>query len=471
MRITTGMISSQYNKSLNLAFDRLNKAGIASTDFRQFEKPSDNPFLAGQAFQVRRQLDLNENYSSNIENLNGMISSADTAVQKIVNVFSNANNQSALEGINGATPQSARNTLADNLISMRDSLVSTMNAQYSNRYLFSGAGGEGEAPFTLDGSGNLLYRGINVDTGENTNGASTTVSYNYTDGGGKTTQKSMQIDFGTGIYDKLNGYTVSITSGGGSNAVSVDAGAKTISITTQTGATKQDLQDLLQGAGGDTTFSSALSAAGVTGITSDDLSKISIGNLDETGGDAVQTSTSSTKITNMVDLDELAGETSYVDIGLGIKTDANGNVVDQSAFNAALPGISYLGYGMVTKDGTSVPKNAYSLMTKMAATLKDSSLTGEQLMDTMKPYMDSFTDTQDTLFKANSELGNKETLLKSTSNYITNVNLNLQTRDESVESVDPATAFSNLAWEKFSYQAALQVSSSILQPTLLDFMK
>ncbi|MVB09726.1 hypothetical protein CAFE_03910 [Caprobacter fermentans] len=467
MRITSGMISNQYTKNLNLAFDRLNKAGVTSSDFRQFETPSDNPFLAGQAFQVRRQLSLNENYSSNIENLNGLISSADTAVQKIVNVFSNANDQSALKGINGATPQSARNSLADDILSLRDSLVSTMNAQYSNRYLFSGAGGEGEAPFTLDGSGNLLYRGINVDTGENTNGASSTVSYNYTDGDGKTTQKSMQINFGASLKDKLNGYTVQISNG--AKSVSVDPAGKTITIS---GTTKQDLQDELQS--GD--FVSALSAAStsdsnLSGITADDVKQINISNLDENGGDAVQASTSSTKITNMVDLDELAGETSYVDIGLGLKTDANGNVVDQSAFNAALPGINYLGYGMVTKDGTSVPKNAYSLMTKMAATLKDESLTGEQLMDAMQPYMDSFSDTQDNVYKANSELGNKETLLKSTSNYISNVNLNLQARDESVENVDPATAFSNLAWEKFSYQAALQVCSSILQPTLLDFMK
>lgn len=468
MRITSGMISRQYNSNLNQATYQLNKAATTAYDYRAFEKPSENPFLAGQTFQVRRQLNLNEDYSSNISSLKGEVSSATSTLDTVYGILTNAKT-SVLAGITGSTNQDGRDKYAEKLETMQKAILSDMNAEYGNRYLFSGAGGYGEAPFSVDSSGNLLYRGINVDTGENTNGASATVSYNYTDAGGTVTAKTMQVNFGTGIGDKLNGYSISITSGGASDGIVVDPSAQTISVTMHTGATKQDLQDLLQGAGGDTTFSDALGLAGIAGITSDDLSKITISNIGETGGDKVQSSTSSTKATNFVNLDDLAKETSYVDIGLGMKTDANGNVVDQSAFNAAMPGIGFLGYG--TEDGTGVSNNAYSLLGQMADILRDGSVSGEDLMNKLEPYTDAFNDAMDGFSSEKAKLGTNATFLDSTSTFITNVNLNLTQKDEDVEYVDTTDAITNYSMQIFCYQAALQVGSSILQPTLLDFMK
>jgi flagellar hook-associated protein 3 len=459
------MISRQYNSNLNRTTAQLNKAATTAYDNRAFEKPSEDPFLAGQTFQVRRQLALNENYTSNIENVKGAVSSAETAVQTVANVLSNAYSSSVLRGINGTSNQSDRNTIADQLQTMQRAIVSDMNAEYGNRYLFSGAGGGGQAPFSVDESGNLLYRGINVDTGENTNGASTTVSYNYKDAAGVTTAKSMQINFGSGIGDKLNGYTVSITAGGAGNSAAVDTTAKTISVTMKTDATKQDLQDYLQSG----TFQSSLSSID-SSITADDVKEITISGMEETGADALQSSTSSTQITDMVDLDTLAGETSYVDVGLGMKTDENGKVIDQSAYNVAMPGINFLGYGTTTQDGETIPKNVYSLLGDMADILKDDSLSGEALMDKIRPYMDNFSNSQDELTAQQSQLGTNVNFLDSTTTYITNVNLNLTTRDESVEFVDSSDAITNYSMQLFSYQAALQVGSKILQPTLLDFM-
>ncbi len=51
-----------------------------------------------------------------------------------------------------------------------------------------------------------------------------------------------------------------------------------------------------------------------------------------------------------------------MDIGLGFKEDENGNLLDSSGFNAALPGISFLGYG-VDEDGD--PKNIYSIVQRL----------------------------------------------------------------------------------------------------------
>ena len=483
MRITSGMMSSQYSQNLNRATYDLNRAATTAYDFRAFEKPSENPFLAAQTFQIRRQLALNENYSSNIENLKGAASSAQSTLQIVGNILANASDNSALKdllaGITGTSNQSDRNSIADTLLTMRDAIVSDMNAQYGNRYLFSGAGGYGVAPFSVDSNGNLLYRGINVDTGINTNGASVTVNYAY-----NGTDKTMQINFGAGIGAKLGGfqdggaevtgYQVSIATGQADNTVVLDTETNTISIGLKAGATKQDLQNLLQGVNADgtedSTFSDALSAAGIS-VSADDLSQITISNIDETGGDAVQAGSSSNAITNKVDLDALAHETTYVDIGLGMKTDADGNVVDQSAYNAAMPGISFLGYGMTTEEGVSVPKNVYSLLGDMADILKNDSLVGEGLMDAMKPYMDSFSSSADELSSSLAKLGTNVNFLDSTNEFIDNVSLSLNTKDENVEFVDSADAITNYTMQQFSYTAALQIGTNILQSTLLDFMK
>lgn len=567
MRITSGMISSQYTNDLNQATYQLNKAATTAYDYRSFEKPSENPFLAGQTFQVRRQLALNEDYSSNIESVEGAASSAESTLSTVYSVLTNAKT-SVLAGITSTSSQSDRDTYAQELESMQEEIISDMNAQYGNRYLFSGAGGYGNAPFSVDSNGNLLYRGINVDTGENTNGASATVSYDYTDADNATTTKSMQVNFGTGIYDKLNGYDLSLSVAGSSNSVSVSG--STISITMANGSTKQDFQDYLQSG----TFQSALSSID-SNITADDVKQITISGLDEPGvgddaisesgtvssavsggfsafsyndadnisgtlrinfsgasssyegytvslgtgastdtvsvdndnktitvrlqdgatrsdlqsllqsqvdggidvtldaGDAIYETkaSASTGITNIVSLDDLASEASYVDIGLGMKTDADGNVVDQSAYNAAMPGINALGYGTTTEDSTTVPKNVYSLLGKMADLLQDSSLSSADLSDALEPYTDAFNDAMDDFSAQQTKLGMDVSFLESTDTHITNVNTSLTEKDEDVEYVDTTDAITNYSMQMFCYQAALQVGSNILQPTLLDFMK
>jgi flagellar hook-associated protein 3 FlgL len=572
MRITTRMISNQYSSNLNKVTNQLNKSATTAYDFRAFEKPSENPFLAGQTFQVRRQMALNDNYASNIENLTGAASSADSILQNVSQILTKANSSEVLQGINGTSNQSDRDVIADQLLAMRDSIIADMNAQYGNRYLFAGAGGSKDAPFSVDSDGNLLYRGINVDTGENINGASTTITYNYTDTDGNTIEKSMQINFGAGISDKLNGYTVSIVANQSANNITIDTTSQTITIEMQTGSTKQNLQDLLRG----NSFKTELDTASTTDtnlkdITLDDLSQITISGIDEPGikdevigaaaagvtdgtasipyindnGDSktlsidfskasssyngytiylstgpISTSVSvdkdartitislpdgatqsdlqsllqtnvdgnitvamdstdqiyenstanSPQITNIVNLDDLANETAYVDIGLGMKTDDNGNVIDQSAFDSSMPGINFLGYGTTTIDGVDVPKNICSLLTDMADILKDNTLSSEALVEKIKPYMESFRESQEEFTAQLAHVGTNVNFLESIDSYLTNVDLNLTKRDESVEFVDAADAITNYSMQMFTYQATLQVGSNILQPTLLDFM-
>ena len=543
MRITMGMISDQYKTRLNQAMLALDKANTTVTDYRSFEKPSDDPFAAAQTFQVRRESEQNKNYQSNLSSVQDALKTAESTVKLVSNVVTNANSTEVLGAVNGTMTEDTRSAIVANLKTMRESIVSDMNAQFSEQYLFGGTG-TGTAPFSVDDNGNLLYRGINVDTGVNPNGASTTVTNN----------SSTQIDFGPANASALKGYSVVVKTGV-SDGVAVSD--KTITVSLTANSTKQDLQDVLQVStnwSGDTLptgtdvsqitvsdtltdaatvskggLSTQISDDGAASVTNNSSTQISFGKdnaglfndysiavqtgasdsvavsdhtitvtLDSTNvtkghlqdvlqdshnwsGDALPTGTnvsqitvagntddaatagSSPAITNVVSLDDLANETNYVDLGFGLQFDADGNIVPQSAYNASLPGIQFVGYG---ENDDGIPNNIYSLMGKIADLLDSDNVS----MDVLQPYLDSFDEAASNLTTQLTNIGSKETFLTSTKTHLDDTSKNLITKDNDVEYVDVKDAIIDWMTQQFCYQACLQMGTKVLQPTLMDFL-
>jgi flagellin-like hook-associated protein FlgL len=153
-----------------------------------------------------------------------------------------------------------------------------------------------------------------------------------------------------------------------------------------------------------------------------------------------------------------------VDLGFGLQFDGDGNIVPQSAYNTSLPGISIIGYGM-NDDGT--PKNVYSLMGKIADLLDSDNVS----MDTIQPYLDSFRQTESNITTQISDIGAKEKFLTSTQTHLKDTSGNLTEKDNDVEFVEPSDAIMDWMTQQFCYQAALQMGTNILQPTLMDFLK
>lgn len=444
MRITMGMISSQYKTRLNQSLQALSNANLRASNFRSFNQPSDDPFAAAQTYQVRRDTERNENYQSNLSNVQSSLKSAESTVRLVSNVVSNANSTDVLGAVNGTMTKDTRSAIVEKMRSMRDSILSDMNAKYSDQYLFGGAGA-GTAPFSLDSSGNLLYRGVNVDTGVNTNGASAKIS----DGTSAT-----QINFGKENGGKLDNYTINIQTGA-SDGVSVSGTAITVTLNNGGGnvtPTKEQLQNALQNAG------STLSDLGI------DPAKITVsGDLKDAA--TVSKTDEKAAITDKVNLDDLANEKVYVDLGFGLQFDGEGNILSQSAYNTALPGITFLGYG--TDETTGIPNNVYSLMNKLADLLDSDNVS----MDTLQPYLDAFSSAENNLTTQISQIGAKETFLTSTQTHLEDVSSNLLSKDNDVEFLNPANAIMDWMNQQFCYQACLQMGTNILQPTLMDFLK
>lgn len=177
----------------------------------------------------------------------------------------------------------------------------------------------------------------------------------------------------------------------------------------------------------------------------------------------------------------LINEHAYIDLGFGLEitqvAGAGGAMTDQvtssSAFDAALPGAKIIGYGTTEvelEDGSkvTVSKNLVNLAGQLAKELKNPDF---ELTDEYRAKWEQFEDTANDLRDEVSILGTKTQLLKSTLERLENEKLNIETQFDSTVNIEPAEAIMNYSWANYAYNSALKVGTSIITPSLLDFIR
>ena len=171
-------------------------------------------------------------------------------------------------------------------------------------------------------------------------------------------------------------------------------------------------------------------------------------------------------------LQYLAQETEFVDIGFGFQEDPiTGKLIETSAFNAALNGINFIGYGL-DEDGD--PKNIYSLVQKMreiANSVDSGTDWGNAVYDqfhglvgkfekAVSQYQTEFVNLDASTGKLS---GQKELLVDNFDN--------LQEQYSDIEDVDMVDAITSFIWAEYCYNAALKVGNSILSESLMDYLR
>ena len=171
-------------------------------------------------------------------------------------------------------------------------------------------------------------------------------------------------------------------------------------------------------------------------------------------------------------LNYLAHETQFVDIGFGFQEDpVTGKLIETSAFNIALNGINFLGYGL-DEDGD--PRNIYSLVQRMKE-IAESVTSGtdwdtetydkfyglvQKFEDAVSNYQTEFVN----LDASTSKLTGQQELLVD--NFDT-----LQEQYSDIEDVDMVDAITSFIWAEYCYNAALKVGNSILSESLMDYLR
>lgn len=167
---------------------------------------------------------------------------------------------------------------------------------------------------------------------------------------------------------------------------------------------------------------------------------------------------------NQAAFDKMAKETAYIDLGFGLTFDGTDTIVPSSAFDSALPGISVVGYGKEA-DGTS--KNIIVLMGQMADEAEKPTFNKDEYSKLWTKFKEESKSVQN----AYTKLGTKTQLLDSTKNRLEAQKLAITEQYDAAININPAEAITNYSWATYAYNTALKVGTSILSPSLLDFMK
>jgi flagellar hook-associated protein 3 FlgL len=166
----------------------------------------------------------------------------------------------------------------------------------------------------------------------------------------------------------------------------------------------------------------------------------------------------------------LTKDSRYIDIGLNLSFDpATGNTgsVDKSTvFCYSVPGINITGYGTTEIDGKKVSDNLYNLLGEIVTELESDN----HSHDNLNSLFGHFTSVSSNILSNITGIGSKTSYLEFMTERIETRTLNLQESQLNTEGADPVKSIIHFKSQEMAYNAALQMGTRIIQPSIFDFM-
>lgn len=161
----------------------------------------------------------------------------------------------------------------------------------------------------------------------------------------------------------------------------------------------------------------------------------------------------------------------YVDIGLGFQEVDVGEIIPSSAYDSALNGLDFLGYG---EDAAGNPNNIVSIMWQMGEIFEgydiDTQTWNKGTREDAQALMKKLEDAADNLNEQYTKLDADTKYLYTNLDRLTTTKDNLNEQIVNVEDVDKAQAIMDLVWAQQAYNAALKIGTNIIPQSLLDYM-
>ena len=421
IRATTNGVMKSYRRNLNSSALTLNKArDTVLNNGRYFTSYAEDPGAASQAFKLRRSFVRTNSQLSTSDTIIRKFTSAWTSMGTVINCVDNVTDNSAfaavLRGDNDPTA-GGRAALGRQLKELSESIVQTMNGKYGDTFVFAGADGL-NVPFSWGEDGELLYRGIPVDT---------EVPNVLEDAGGNK------------ITDANGDYIIS----------------KNLETVTQADYNADPAA-----------YNVLMQADGTTPIEDKDGNYI----IDDGNVETISVADYNKAVENLEKLDYLAREKNFADIGLGLQEDDSGKLIEASAYNAAISGIDFLGYG-VDEDGD--PKNVASIVKRMGEILTNCDQDGKFVGGEREEYerlLNKLGTVGGDLHEKHVELDARTTFLNNNHAQLIINSDTLNEQINGIERMDLAEAITSFSWAQYCYNAALKVGNSILSQSLIDYM-
>lgn len=459
-RITTNGMFRNYRTNLYKNNNKLQNAMIGVQTERKFNTYAEDPAAASKAWRLRRSYWLNEDQIDNTNHVISKFESASQAMHAIVDGDA-GNGEYGLNGIlasiEGLTDSagSARTALGKELIQTAENMVSVMNGKYGEDFVFAGADGA-NVPFSWSADGKLLYRNVRVDLEE---------------------PRSLE-EFGL-TKDVMDQYGLtSIAQGEDYDSTKTNLEAAHL----EKPLTPEEFEAEKANGTQSGTYVDYKTAY-MNRNRDDAANNVKVSSFEEAQGIYSKLSTykaysSAYSERNGVSyeagsmdypkLDKMAAETTYVDIGLGMQEDEDGNLIAGSAFNSAVSGLKFLGYG---KD-----KNLASIVRELGDIYSRADPETGAYENGTKDE-DRANELLDALHAAIQSAQDQHIQLESDAKYL-NTNLaqlkvnkdQMNTQINDTERMDMAEAITEMSWAQYCYNAALRIGTNILSQSLIDYM-
>ena len=160
MRITNGMILDKYLKNINKNMSSMVDLQTQVSTGKRLNKLSDNPVDAVSVMQYRVKLYKGAQYKENVERGLTLLQQTESSVMELNEVIKSAY-ETAVNLASDYMTEEDKAAAAALIGQLRDHVITVGNAQSGDKYIFGGFN-VNKAPFSLDGSGNVLYNGLDL---------------------------------------------------------------------------------------------------------------------------------------------------------------------------------------------------------------------------------------------------------------------------------------------------------------------
>lgn len=171
---------------------------------------------------------------------------------------------------------------------------------------------------------------------------------------------------------------------------------------------------------------------------------------------------------------EMSG-TLYIDIGLGLKNNADGSGVDfNSAYEVTFSGLDCLGFGTSERTYTNhegqqvtedFPNNVYEIISEMEKALNAGDV------ERVSALNDQLDASRNNLLRNVAELGVKTQYLERNLSMLEDENVTLSTIQTNLEGIKDTDEIVRMNEYKYAWMLTLQFGSSVLPQSLMDFLK
>ncbi len=165
MRITSGMMLSGYLKNLGANMFELNKLQNRMASGKRITKPSDDPIGVISSMQTRVKIYKSEQYKKNVERSLTWLEQTESSVLELNEILKTAYEKAVYMSSDFLSPEDKTAT-AEQIGQLRDHVVTIGNAKSGDKYIFGGYNVT-TAPFTVAGSGGIMYNGYDLTDSSN----------------------------------------------------------------------------------------------------------------------------------------------------------------------------------------------------------------------------------------------------------------------------------------------------------------